>query len=66
MLSLGPRLGDFEKADVLIDGKLIADVGPNLSAGDAEVVDCSGTIDPGVLHADFDSVVHKSSTIKLR
>ena len=44
VLSLDPRVGDFEKADVLIDGKLIAEVGPNISAGDAEVVDCSGTI----------------------
>jgi 5-methylthioadenosine/S-adenosylhomocysteine deaminase len=44
VLSLDPRVGDFEKADVLIDGKLIADVGPNVSAPDAEVVDCSGTI----------------------
>ena len=44
VLSLDPRVGDFEKADVLIDGKLIADVGPNISAADAEVVDCSGTI----------------------
>jgi cytosine/adenosine deaminase-related metal-dependent hydrolase len=44
VLSLDPKVGDFEKADVLIDGKLIAQVGPNISAGDAEVVDCSGTI----------------------
>jgi len=44
VLSLDPKVGDFEKADVLIDGKLIADIGPNISAGDAEVVDCSGAI----------------------
>ena len=44
MLSLDPRVGDFEKADVLIDGKMIAEIAPNISAGDAEVVDCSGTI----------------------
>ena len=44
VLSLDPRVGDFEKADVLIDGKLIADVAPSISAGDAMVVDCSGTI----------------------
>ena len=44
VLSLDPRVGDFEKADVLIDGKLIADVAPSVSAGDALVVDCSGTI----------------------
>jgi len=44
VLSLDPRVGDFERADVLIDGKLIADIGPNVSAPDALVVDCSGAI----------------------
>jgi cytosine/adenosine deaminase-related metal-dependent hydrolase len=44
VLSLDPKVGDFERADVLIDGKLIADVRPDISAADALVVDCSGTI----------------------
>jgi cytosine/adenosine deaminase-related metal-dependent hydrolase len=44
VLSLDPRVGDFEKADVLIDGKTIAQVAPTITASDAEVVDCSGTI----------------------
>ena len=44
VLSLDAKVGDFEKADVLIDGKLIAQVAPTVSATDAEVVDCSGTI----------------------
>src|SRR5215472_8062248 len=44
VLSLDPRVGDFEKADVLIDGKRIAEVAPTISASDAEIVDCSGTI----------------------
>jgi len=44
VLSLDARVGDFEKADVLIDGKTIAQIAPNISAADAEVVDCSGTI----------------------
>jgi len=44
VLSLDPKVGDFENADVLIDGKSIAAIGPNLTAPDAEVVDCSGTI----------------------
>jgi len=44
VLSLDPRVGDFEKADLLIDGKTIAQIAPNISASDAEVVDCSGTI----------------------
>ena len=44
VLSLDPRVGDFEKADVLIDGEKSAQVAPNIAAGDAEVVDCAGTI----------------------
>jgi len=44
VLSLDPKVGDFASADVLVDGTKIAAVGPNLAAGDAEVVDCSGTI----------------------
>ena len=44
VLSLDPKVGDFEKADVLINGKTIAQIAPTISAGDAEVVDCSGTI----------------------
>lgn len=43
VLSLDPKVGDFERADVLVEGTKIAAVGPNLSA-DAEVIDCSGTI----------------------
>ena len=30
VLSLDPRVGDFERADVLIDGKLIAEIAPNI------------------------------------
>jgi cytosine/adenosine deaminase-related metal-dependent hydrolase len=44
VLSLDPRVGDFEKGDVLIDGKTIAQVAPNITVSDAEIVDCSGTI----------------------
>ena len=44
VLSLDPKVGDFEKADVLINGKTIAQIGPNLDAGDADVIDCAGTI----------------------
>src|SRR5262249_59761031 len=44
VLTLDQALGDFEKADVLIDGKAIARIAPAIAAGDAEVVDCSGTI----------------------
>jgi cytosine/adenosine deaminase-related metal-dependent hydrolase len=44
VFSLDAKLGDFGRADVLIDGKTIAQIAPTISAGDAEVVDCSGTI----------------------
>ena len=44
VLSLDPKVGDFEKADVLIDGKTIAQIAPTVDAGDAEIVDCAGTI----------------------
>src|SRR6476661_7404109 len=43
VLSLDPRVGDFEKADVLVDGKRIAQIAPTISATDAEIVDCAGT-----------------------
>lgn len=37
--------GDFEKADVLIEGKKIAAIAPSIGAGGgAQVIDCSGTI----------------------
>ena len=35
MLSLDPQVGDFDTADVLIDGPKIAAVGPNLTATSA-------------------------------
>ena len=38
VLSLDPAVGDFEQADVLIEGKKIVAVGPNLG-GTAQVVD---------------------------
>jgi 5-methylthioadenosine/S-adenosylhomocysteine deaminase len=43
VLSLDPKVGDFETADVLIEGSRIAAVGPNLKAS-ATVVDASHTI----------------------
>src|SRR6266581_28255 len=43
VLSMDRNVGDFEKADVLIDGKKIADVGPNLKAT-VEVIDASDRI----------------------
>src|SRR5215471_17347990 len=44
VMSMDPRVGDFAKADVLVDGKTIRAVGPNLSAGNADVIDATGRI----------------------
>jgi 5-methylthioadenosine/S-adenosylhomocysteine deaminase len=43
VLSLDPAVGDFEKADVLVEGKKIIAVQPNIHAN-ARVVDCTGLI----------------------
>jgi len=43
VLSLDPDVGDFDRADVLIQGSTIAAVGPDLEA-DAEVIDASRAI----------------------
>jgi 5-methylthioadenosine/S-adenosylhomocysteine deaminase len=44
VLTLDPKIGDFENADVLIDGTRIVEVRPGISVSDAEVVDCTGAI----------------------
>lgn len=44
VLSLDSKVGNFHKANVLIDGSKIAAVSPNVMAGDAEVIDASGMI----------------------
>jgi cytosine/adenosine deaminase-related metal-dependent hydrolase len=46
VLSLDPNVGDFDAADVLIEGSKIAAVGPNLKAvpSDAVVIDASQSI----------------------
>ena len=43
-MSLDPSVGDFPQADVLIEGKKILAVGPNLRAGGASVIDARGRI----------------------
>src|SRR5688572_16015150 len=43
VLSLDPKVGDFEEADVLIEGRKIVAVGPNLGAS-GHVIDCKGMI----------------------
>src|SRR5690606_37669810 len=44
VLTLDPQLGDFDRADVLIEGSTIAAVQPNLDVADAEVIDASRMI----------------------
>jgi cytosine/adenosine deaminase-related metal-dependent hydrolase len=44
VMSLDPQVGDFPQADVLVEGKKILAVGPNLHAGEAGVIDARGRI----------------------
>src|SRR6266850_462626 len=44
VMSMDPKVGDFAKADVLVEGKKIQKIGPNLSAGGADVIDATGRI----------------------
>src|SRR3954465_13442790 len=44
VLSLDRAVGDFEKADVLIEGKKITAVKPNISAPNAQVIDAKNRI----------------------
>ena len=61
--SLDPAVGDFEKADVLIEGKKIKAVGSQ-SEAHAQVVDCSGMIVmPGFITTHHHQVELCKSTI---
>lgn len=44
VLSLDKAVGDFEQADVLIEGSKISAVRPNISAPNAQVIDATNTI----------------------
>ena len=44
MLSLDSAVGDFEQADVLVEGKKISAVKPNISAPNAQVIDAGKCI----------------------
>jgi 5-methylthioadenosine/S-adenosylhomocysteine deaminase len=47
VLTMDPKLGDFEKADVLIEGSKIAAVGPNLQAAASEIDASNMIVMPG-------------------
>jgi cytosine/adenosine deaminase-related metal-dependent hydrolase len=61
VMSLDPQVGDFAQADVLIEGKKILAVGPNLHAGGAAEIDATGRIVmPGFIdthHHQFETVL---------
>ena len=44
VMSMDPTVGDHAQADVLIEGKKIVAIGPNLHAGGAAVIDARGRI----------------------
>ncbi len=44
VMSMDPQVGDFAQADVLVEGKTIRAVRPNLAAGNADVIDARGRI----------------------
>jgi 5-methylthioadenosine/S-adenosylhomocysteine deaminase len=44
VMSMDPKVGDFVKADVLVDGKRIREVKPNIHAGGADEIDARGKI----------------------
>jgi cytosine/adenosine deaminase-related metal-dependent hydrolase len=61
VMSLDPKVGDFAQADVLVEGKKILAVGPNLHAGGAAEIDATGRIVmPGFIdthHHQFETVL---------
>ena len=61
VMSMDPAVGDFAKADVLVEGKKILAVGPNLSASGAIVIDASNTI---VMPGFIDTHHHQYETIQ--
>ena len=61
VMSMDPSVGDFPQADVLVEGKKILAVGPNLHAGGAAEIDARGRIVmPGFIdthHHQFETVL---------
>jgi cytosine/adenosine deaminase-related metal-dependent hydrolase len=44
VMSMDPNVGNFPKADIMIEGKQIVAIGPNLPAGGGTQIDASGRI----------------------
>src|SRR6185295_218494 len=44
IISLDPQIGNLVTGDVLIEGKRIAAIGPNLAAASAQVIDAANRI----------------------
>src|SRR4051812_7336772 len=61
VMSMDPQVGDFARADVLIEGKKILAVGPNLHAGNAAEIDARGrVVMPGFIdthHHQFETAL---------
>ena len=52
VVTMDATLGDFASADILVEGGVIAAVGPSLAAPDAETIDAAGMIAlPGIIDA---------------
>jgi 5-methylthioadenosine/S-adenosylhomocysteine deaminase len=62
VLSMDPKVGDFEKADVLIEGKKIAAVGPDLSAAARSAIVVNAT-DRIVMPGFIDTHHHQYETL---
>ncbi len=61
VMSMDPKVGDFAQADVLVEGKKILAVGPNLSAPGIPVIDARGrVVMPGFIdthHHQFETAL---------
>ena len=61
VLTQDPAIGDFDRGDILVDGRTIAAIGPDIDAGDAAVVDARGMIvTPGFIdthHHQFETAL---------
>jgi cytosine/adenosine deaminase-related metal-dependent hydrolase len=44
VMSMDPKVGDFARADVLVEGKKIKAIAPSINAGNADVIDATGRI----------------------